>query len=52
MSDNKEFFDQKAIPAIELSAEAKSIALTRYHSYYQTNCIISDEIFIRLLNDG
>lgn len=51
MSNNKELFHGKTISAIELSEEAKTIALVRYHKLYGTNCIIPDELFIRLLND-
>ncbi|KKL10711.1 hypothetical protein LCGC14_2553080, partial [marine sediment metagenome] len=51
MSNNKELFNGKAIAAIELSEEAKTIALDRYHNFYGSNCIIPDELFIRLLND-
>ncbi|KKK95256.1 hypothetical protein LCGC14_2674640, partial [marine sediment metagenome] len=51
MSNNKEFFNGKAIAAIELSEKAKTRALENYHNLYGPNAIILDELFIRLLND-
>lgn len=52
MSYNEGQFSTKDIPAIVLSEEVRTIALNRYHNLYQTNCIIPDDDFTKLLNDS
>lgn len=52
MSNNEEQFNSKDIPAIVLSEEARTVALSRYHNFYNPICIIPDDDFTKLLNDG